>query len=86
MYFILNLQLKYTIYTSVNNGFLTNNFVIFVVGGIDQKQLVLYKTSTFIKLVTSYTTSVDEDINKLAKNLLCLINDNIDNDNDVLYC
>lgn len=54
-------------------------FVIFLffVGGIGQKQLVLYKNSTFIKLVTTHCNSVDEDIQILAKKLLYSINEDI---------
>lgn len=44
-------------------------------GGINQKQLVLYKNSTFIKLVTTHCNSVDEDIKILAKKLLYSINE-----------
>uniref|UniRef100_A0A2S2NU52 Rap1 GTPase-GDP dissociation stimulator 1-B n=1 Tax=Schizaphis graminum TaxID=13262 RepID=A0A2S2NU52_SCHGA len=46
-------------------------------GGISQKQLVLYKNSTFIKLVTTHCNSDDEDIKTLAKKLLFSINEDI---------
>ncbi|XP_015371329.1 PREDICTED: uncharacterized protein LOC107166977 [Diuraphis noxia] len=46
-------------------------------GGIGQKQLVLYKNSTFIKLVTTHCNSDDEDIQTLAKKLLYSINEDI---------
>jgi len=54
-------------------------FIIFLffVGGISQKKLVLYKNSTFIKLVTTHCNSVDEDIQILAKKLLYSINEDI---------
>jgi len=50
---------------------------LFFVGGVGQKQLVLYKNSTFIKLVTTHCNSVDEDIQILAKKLLYSINEDI---------
>lgn len=46
-------------------------------GKIDQKHLVLYKSSNFIKLVTTYCDSIDEDITKQAKQLLYSINEDI---------
>jgi len=54
-------------------------FIIYLyfLGGIGQKQLVLYKNSTFIKLVTTHCNSVDEDIQILAKKLLYSINEDI---------
>ncbi|KAE9537611.1 hypothetical protein AGLY_006634 [Aphis glycines] len=52
-------------------------------GGINQKQLVLYKNSTFIKLVTTHCNSVDEDIQILAKKLLYSINEDI-NESEVI--
>lgn len=51
--------------------------IYFFIGGISQKHLVLYKNLTFIKLVTTYTNSVDEDINNLAKKLVYCINEDI---------
>jgi len=54
-------------------------FIIFLyfLGGISQKLLVLYKNSTFVKLVTTHCISVDEDIQTLAKKLLYSINEDI---------
>lgn len=46
-------------------------------GGISQNQLVLYKNSTFIKLVTTHCNSIDEDIQILAKKLLYSINEDL---------
>lgn len=43
---------------------------------MSEKQLVLYKSSNFIKLVTTYCDNVDEDLNKQAKQLLYFINEN----------
>lgn len=55
------------------------------VGGISQKQLALYTSSLFIKLVTNHSHSVNEDINTLAKKLLNSINEDIYTaENDVL--
>lgn len=51
-------------------------------GGIDQKQLSLYKNSNFIKLVTTYCNNTDEDISILAKKLLCSINEDISTPGD----
>lgn len=47
------------------------------IGEIGQKHLILYKSSNFIKLVTTYCNSVDEDITKQAKQLLYSINEDI---------
>ncbi|VVC40147.1 Hypothetical protein CINCED_3A018015 [Cinara cedri] len=55
-------------------------------GEFSQKQLVLYKSSTFIELLNTYCNSVDEDINQLAKKLLCSINENInESENDIMH-
>jgi len=51
--------------------------ILFFSGGIGQKQLVLYKNPTFIKLVTTHCNSDDEDIQILAKKLLYSINEDI---------
>lgn len=56
--------------------FLHNIFFVFL-GGISQKQLVLYKNSTFIKQVTTYCSSIDEDISLVAKKLLYSIDENL---------
>lgn len=53
------------------------SYFYFFLGGISQKQLVLYKNSTFVKLVTAHCNSVDEDIQTLAKKLLYSINEDI---------
>lgn len=58
----------------ISYGFI---ILLFFVGGISQKQLVLYKNSTFIKLVTTHCNSIDEDIQILAKKLLYSINEDI---------
>lgn len=59
---------------------------MFYIGEISQKQLVLYKSSTFIELVNTHCNSVDEDINQLAKKLLYSINENINTSEiDILH-
>lgn len=57
---------------------------MFFVGGIDQN-LVLYKDSTVIKLMTTYCNSEDEDLNKFAKKLLNSIENLNTLENNVLH-
>ncbi|XP_025418449.1 uncharacterized protein LOC112689130 [Sipha flava] len=52
-------------------------------GGINQRQLLLYKNSTFIKQVTTYCSSDDEDISLKAKKLLYCIDEYISEEFDV---
>lgn len=59
-------------------------FFIFVLGRISQRQLILYKNSTFITQVTTYCNSDDEDIKLKAKKLLYYIDKNIISEIDVI--
>lgn len=56
----------------------------YFLGGISQKQLVLYKNSTFIQQVTTYSCNSDEDISLTAKKLLYYIDENIKSEIDVI--
>lgn len=44
---------------------------------MNEKQLVLYKTSTFIKLITAHCNNANEEIRGLANKLLNSINEDI---------
>lgn len=60
--------------------------MFFFLGGMSDKQLILYKHSSFIKLVTTHCNSVNEEIKVLAKKLLFTINEDIHSiEIDVLY-
>lgn len=71
-------------YILICKGHIKCIYILFFVGGISKKQLVLYKNQTFMKLVTTYCSNNDEDISILAKQLLYSINEVINiSENDV---
>lgn len=60
--------------------------MFFFLGGMSNNQLVLYKHSSFIKIVTTHCNNVNEEIKVLAKKLLYTINEDIHSiETDILH-